>query len=484
MLKQRARFLTVTSALFDLMVVAAAFFAAYGLRATVLPWVLPGWVQPHFYPLGDYLPLLPVVLAIWGAMMLATGRYRSHRTVPFLEEVVGLVKVCLAGGAILILAIYLLRLDSLLLGDDRISRLWVALLVALSFLLLLADKAALRYLLRQARRRGYNYRSVVIVGTSDSALEIADSIEQHPYWGFKTVGFVTNARPAPADFPARYPILGDVQELPEIVQRVVVDDVFFAVRRHDLERLEDIFLALEELGIRARFALNLFPHTKAKAELEDLDGVPLLTFSTGPTSHFQLVGKRALDLALSGGLLVVTLPLICLIAVLIKITSRGPVLFSQRRCGLNGRRFVLYKFRTMIPGAEERLEELRARNEMDGPVFKLRRDPRVTSVGRLLRKFSLDELPQLWNVLKGDMSLVGPRPPLPEEVVAYERWQRRRLSMKPGLTCLWQISGRNEVDFERWMELDLEYIDTWTPLLDLKILAKTIPVVLSGRGAS
>jgi lipopolysaccharide/colanic/teichoic acid biosynthesis glycosyltransferase len=170
-------------------------------------------------------------------------------------------------------------------------------------------------------------------------------------------------------------------------------------------------------------------------------------------------------------------------AILIKLTSHGPVLFRQKRCGHNGRQFVMYKFRSMIDNAEQRRLELEPLNEMDGPVFKSSRDPRITIIGKIIRRFSIDELPQVFNVLRGDMSLVGPRPPLPEEVARYERWQRRRLSMKPGMTCLWQISGRNEVSFEDWMKLDLTYIDNWSLLLDLKILLKTVPVVLLGRGA-
>ncbi|HTQ78463.1 MAG TPA: sugar transferase, partial [Thermoanaerobaculia bacterium] len=196
------------------------------------------------------------------------------------------------------------------------------------------------------------------------------------------------------------------------------------------------------------------------------------------------MAKRVLDVALASLTLVLAMPAVGAIALLIKLTSGGNILFRQTRCGLNGRSFTLYKFRTMVEGAHEQRGELLHLNEMDGPVFKLKSDPRVTWFGRFLRKFSLDELPQLWNVLRGDMSLVGPRPPIPEEVAHYQRWQRRRLAMKPGLTCLWQISGRNNIDFERWMQLDLEYIDSWSPLLDLKILLKTIPVVLSGRGAS
>jgi len=248
--------------------------------------------------------------------------------------------------------------------------------------------------------------------------------------------------------------------------------------------MEDLFLSLQEQGIRTRFALNVFPHTRAKVDLEELDGVPLLTFSTSPNRPVQLFVKRAFDVGLAMLLLLIGLPLVGLVALAIKVSMGGAVLFRQTRCGLNGRSFTLYKFRTMVEDAEERQRELLHLNEMDGPVFKLRFDPRVTAVGRFLRKFSLDEIPQLWNVLRGDMSLVGPRPPIPEEVAQYQRWQRRRLAMKPGLTCLWQISGRNDLDFDRWMQLDLEYIDNWSPVLDFKILLRTIPVVLSGRGAS
>ena len=210
----------------------------------------------------------------------------------------------------------------------------------------------------------------------------------------------------------------------------------------------------------------------------------MLSFATGPTSQLPLMAKRLMDVALSSLLLLMGMPVVAAIATLIKVTSQGNVLFRQTRCGLNGRIFTLYKFRTMVEDAEDRRRMLEHLNEMQGPVFKLRSDPRVTWLGRILRRFSLDELPQLWNVVRGDMSLVGPRPPIPEEVAHYQRWQRRRLSMKPGLTCLWQVSGRNQIDFDRWMQLDLEYIDSWSPMLDLKILLKTIPAVLSGRGAS
>lgn len=484
MLKERARTLAVSIFLLDLTLVAAAFLAAYGARDFLFPRIAQGTFPTRLYPLSEYLPLLPLALAIWGGLLLVSGRYRSHRTVPLLDEAWAVIRVCIIGSSFFTLLLYTARIDERLLGDDRISRLWILLFAIFSCIFLLTEKLALRITSRWVRMSGFNYRTVLIVGTGAQALTIADSIHSHRFWGFRILGFITNGEANPPDFPKSWPILGEVTDIPRIVESNVVDDVIFAVHRRDLDRLEDLFLSLQEQGIRTRLALDLFPHTRARVQLEELDGMPLLSFATAPTSHFKLLAKRVLDVAVAALLLLLGLPVVLVIALAIKITSGGNVLFRQTRCGLNGRFFTLYKFRTMVEDAEERRRELLHLNEMNGPVFKLKADPRVTSLGRFLRRFSLDELPQFWNVLRGDMSLVGPRPPIPEEVAKYERWQRRRLAMKPGLTCLWQISGRNNLDFHRWMELDLEYIDSWSPLLDLKILVKTIPAVLSGRGAS
>jgi exopolysaccharide biosynthesis polyprenyl glycosylphosphotransferase len=482
MLKERSRILAATVFLVDLSLTAAAFFFAYWLRSALFPdlALFPG----RLYPLTAYLPLLGVALAIWGALLIVTRQYRSHRTVPLLEEAWGIIRVCFTGAVVFTLTIYALRLDEVLLGDDKVSRLWILLFAISSCLFLLTERLALRLTSRWVRTRGYNYRTVLIVGASPSAVEMADSLDDHRWWGYRVLGFVNTGAEGERASGLPHPVLGGVEDIPRIVEHSVVDDVIFAISRRDLDRMEDLFLQLQEQGIRARFALDPFPHTKAVVNLEELAGVPLLTFSTTPNSLAKLLLKRALDVGMSALLLLLGLPVIFVIALAIKITSGGRVLFRQTRCGLNGRIFTLYKFRTMTEDAEVRRQDLLHLNEMSGPVFKLRIDPRVTALGRFLRKFSLDELPQLWNVLKGDMSLVGPRPPIPDEVKHYQRWQRRRLAMKPGLTCLWQISGRNEVDFERWMQLDLEYIDSWSPKLDLQILIKTIPVVLSGKGAS
>lgn len=484
MLKERARILSVAIFSLDLLLVSAAFLCAYGLRDALLPRLAPETFPGRLYSLAEYLPLLPLALVIWGALLLSSGRYRSHRTVPLLDEAWAIIRVSVSGAILFTLALYVSRWDERLLGDDRISRFWALLFAAFSCLFLLTEKLGIRLTSRYVRLHGFNYRTVLIVGTSPTALRMAESIHGHRFWGYRILGFIRNGHKPEEPWPSRYPILGDIADIPWIVESNVVDDVMFAVHRRELDRLEDLFLSLQEQGIRTRFALDLFPHTQARVQLEEMDGMPLLSFATTPTSQLQLMSKRVLDVAVAALLLLIGLPIAGLIALLIKLTYGGKVLFRQTRCGLNGRSFTLYKFRTMVEGAEERRRELLHLNEMKGPVFKLRSDPRVTRLGRLLRRFSLDELPQFWNVLRGDMSLVGPRPPIPEEVAQYQRWQRRRLAMKPGLTCLWQVSGRNELDFDRWMQLDLEYIDSWTPMLDLKILLKTIPAVLSGKGAS
>jgi exopolysaccharide biosynthesis polyprenyl glycosylphosphotransferase len=325
-------------------------------------------------------------------------------------------------------------------------------------------------------------RQVLIVGTNEKAARVARVLEEASQWGYKLVGIVQQEKLQHLDSRLRsYPLI-QIDQLGEVLRNHVVDEVIFVVEKEALARLEEIFLICEEEGIKTRVMLSFFPHVTSKIYLEALQDLPLLTFSTTPENEYLLFIKNIFDVLLAAFLLIVLSPVLLMVALLIKLTSPGPVIFKQLRCGLGGRRFVLYKFRSMIAEAEDMRSQFSHLNEMSGPVFKVRNDPRCTPVGRWLRKFSFDELPQLINILKGDMSFVGPRPPIPSEVEKYERWQRRRLRMKPGLTCLWQVRGRNEIDFGEWMKLDLQYIDTWSLLLDLKICLKTIPIVFLGRG--
>ena len=247
--------------------------------------------------------------------------------------------------------------------------------------------------------------------------------------------------------------------------------------------MEEVFLLCDEEGVRTRVAVDFFPHVNSTVSLDRFGATPLLTFSAAPYDEIRLLVKRLTDVALAAAGLIVLSPFMAAVAAMIRLTSPGPIIFRQERCGLNGRRFVFYKFRSMVENAEAlkpSLEHLNTRQT----AFKIPDDPRLTSIGRMLRKFSIDEWPQLWNVLRGDMSLVGPRPAVPSEVERYKRWQRRRLRMRPGLTCLWAVSGRDNVDFETWMKLDMQYIDNWSLALDWKILLRTIPRVLTGHGAN
>lgn len=476
MLKERARIVAYWVWTTDLVLTALAFLLAWWLRSYVAPIIAPSVFPTELYPLSRYLGLLPLVLAIWTLLLVTREAYTSRRTVSLASEVWQVVQVVGAGTLTLAAAGWLLRLDF-------VSRPFLILFASLDLVFLLLEKLVLRLAARRVRRRGYNYRSLLIVGINPRAEEVARIISEHPHWGLQLIGFVSPNGEHEEEF-AGLPVLGRADDLPRILQQEVVDEVIFVLSRRQLEEFEESFLLCSELGIRARVALY-FPHMKARVVLEELEGIPLLTFTNTPGAPFPMFLKRVQDITASAVGMALLAPLIPVIAAAVKLSSRGPVLYSQERCGLNGRRFTLHKFRTMYEGADLRLDEVAHLNEVEGPAFKARRDPRTTPVGRVLRRLSLDELPQLLNVLKGDMSLVGPRPPLPDEVERYERWQRRRLSMKPGLTGLWQVSGRAGLDdFNRWIALDLTYIDRWSLWLDLKILLKTIPAVLSTRGAS
>lgn len=361
-----------------------------------------------------------------------------------------------------------------------LSRPFLGLWAVFTFLLLCAGRLAMRAAYRRWAGAAAARRYVYIAGTTDTALRLARLVEQSGRYGLELAGFLAG-EPGEVRLSRSYPVHA-FSELPRLLETRVVDDLLFAVDSRQLVELEDLLLLCEEEGVRTRFHVGFLPHLHSRVDLEYLAGEPLLTFSGAPHDEFRLLVKRALDITLSATALIVLLPAMLLIAALIRLTSPGPALFRQERCGLNGRRFTLYKFRTMVADAEARKAEV-AHLNVKKTAFKIPNDPRVTPLGRWLRKFSLDELPQLWNVLKGEMSLVGPRPPVPEEVERYERWQRRRLRMRPGLTCLWTLAGRDEVDFDEWMRLDLEYIDRWSLLLDAEILLRTIPHVVFGRGA-
>ncbi len=327
-------------------------------------------------------------------------------------------------------------------------------------------------------------KNAIIVGASKRGQRTADFILRHPDLNLQILGFVDYHKKNLWRY-RDIPLLGHPDEMDGIVVHNQVDYVIMAVEPQDFKDSQRVFSTVEKMGINICVLPDIYERQMSKCRASSMNGQPILLYHSSPENRrLGMFFKLVIDKI--GGLIGLTalFPIMLLSAIAIKLESKGPIFFRQVRSGKNGREFKMLKLRTMHNNADRVKDELKHLNEMSGPVFKIKNDPRVTNVGRLLRKFSIDEFPQFYNILRGDMSLVGPRPPLPSEVAEYKPWQRRKLSVKPGATCLWQINGRNHVDFERWMKLDLEYIDNWSLKEDARILLKTVPAVLKGKGAS
>ncbi len=467
MLKEHFNVFRRSMIFFDMCLVALAAGAGYLLRDNI----------HGIYPFRDYLALLPVYLFIWAGALRFFDVYKSFRVKPIIDSLMDVWKAALAAFIIFGSFSYALHLG-------YVSRSLIVIITVVAWILLTAEKIILMYFFRFVRARGLNYRNILIIGSGPLAKQFIEIVEQHSEWGLRVIGLVDNDSAMQGQVINGYKVIGSFDDIPSIVHNNVVDEVVFVTPRSWLDKIETIMHFCEVEGLKVHVAVDYFQLKFSRARPGDLGGFPLLSFENTSSRLWGLLVKRFLDIIVSGIALVILSPVFIITAILIKLTSPGPVFFRQERSSLHGRRFMLYKFRTMVEGAEDKKAALMAQNVMSGPVFKMENDPRVTPLGKYLRKFSIDELPQFWNVFRGDMSIVGPRPPLPKEVQGYDSWHRRRLSMRPGITCIWQVSGRNKiVDFNRWVELDLEYIDKWSLALDAKIFFKTFPVVLFGVGA-
>lgn len=353
---------------------------------------------------------------------------------------------------------------------------------------ILAFRGILRLFLWWLRRKGFNYRNIILVGANQRSEHLANIFAERTHYGYNVHGVLEDEPERVETLTKRYgiPYLGPFDELENLLMERVVDEVHITLPvRSQYERIMSMAHLCEGIGIPVRLMADLFPLRIATSTVHHLEDIPMVCLTPIPQAQLQLFLKRAVDFAVSSALLAVLLPFMFLpVAIAIKLESRGPVFFSQERVGLNQRRFHILKFRSMVQNAEELRSQVAHLNEADGPVFKVRTDPRITRVGAFLRKYSIDEFPQLINVWLGHMSLVGPRPPLASEVAEYTWNQRRRLSVKPGMTGLWQISGRSDVTFDEWVELDLAYIDSWSLAQDIRILMKTFRAVIEGRGAA
>lgn len=424
--------------------------------------------------------LFAIKLFLWHYAFLKLGAYDSKRFTSFLEE----VTLVSAG----VIACLIIEIAAKMITLDFVSLSFLHLFFWSSLLLLVTFRFFLRLVLGFVRVRGRDLRFVLIAGTGKKAQEYARLIRNTPQLGYVVRGFVDTSWHGEGKRDADLPdIVTDFDHFTDYLRDNVVDEVIacLPIRTHYAE-IHAMATAAEMQGIVVRLNADLLNLKLARAKVEHLGEETLITLVTGGMYRRMVIYKSFFDFLAALFFLTLSLPVLLAAAAAIKLTSRGPVFFLQPRVGMNKRIFRVVKFRTMVADAEKRMGEVESLNERkDGAAFKIRNDPRVTSVGRVLRKFSIDELPQLLNVLKGDMSLVGPRPlPIRDYRGFNQDWQRRRFSVKPGITCIWQVSGRDNIPFAKWMEMDMEYIDNWSLWLDMRIILKTIPVALFGVGAS
>ncbi len=426
----------------------------------------------------SHLLILPLLFLFLTGFLNYFGGYKSPAQTKLFQYAWAIVKaIVLAVGAMLALLFFL--------KIEYISRLIIIFFAVVVFFGLLAVRIGFIAYFKQQVRSGNRSLRVLIVGSRSRAMDLYNALQEQVVWGVTVVGFVD---PDPSRVGLEVmgiPVIGTVDNIHECLKNNVIDEVIIAIPRTLLHDAEPIAIACEVEGIRLRFMADVFNIKAARISLSRINGLPLLNME--PVAHEtpQLLAKRVFDVACTLVALPLLLPLFALVAVAIKLDSPGPVFFVQQRVGLRKYIFPMYKFRSMYVGAEHRLKEIEHLNEATGPIFKMKNDPRITRVGAFIRKTSIDELPQLFNVLRGEMSLVGPRPMSLRDVELFDRGiQRKRFSVKPGLTCIWQISGRSDLPFDKWLELDLQYIDRWTFWLDIMIIFKTIPAVVKSRGAA
>lgn len=469
MLGRRSAEARITLMAADALATGAAFLLAYylagrGLERLGFRVVLP--LSRYLWVLAVSVPMVWILLGLFRQYDLM--RLQSAR-----EVATGLTRPMLLNALIIGAAAFGIK-------EEFISRRIIGFLALANFATLLLARLLALQLLASAGQRSRAWRNLLVIGSSGPIRPLAETLRRQA-WGLHVTGRLAWSPEQPdADDPT--PLLGTVGELSEVLERHVIDDVILAEAAGGIADLRSVIRRCEELGVQVHVAAGLFDPVLAKAHVQSFCGIQLLTFTPVPFDAPRLAVKRALDVLVSAMVLCFFAPFFILVMLAARLSSPGRAIYRQERCGLNGRPFMMLKFRSMYLDAEHRLAEVAHLNVMGGPAFKALRDPRVTPLGHILRRYSLDEVPQFWNVLVGDMSLVGPRPSLPREINRYERWQRRRLSMRPGLTCLWQVHGRRRPRFEEWMKLDLEYIDRWSLLLDMDILIRTLSVVMAGTG--
>lgn len=467
----------------DLLLILAGFAVAYWMRYRVdwpppLEQVVREVAAENFVPPEAFVPYALLLASLLLALFAMKGLYRLPRAAGLFDYAGIVLSSTTIGVAVLIVFVFLYK------PSEYYSRLIFAFALGAIVLFLTGWRAILLSVRRWRWMHGIGREQVLVVGGTGLGRSVMEGIVAQTFLGYALVGYLDDRPPPPAERRNRhFRHLGDLADLAALLRLTRVDLVILALPFWEHRRLPEMVTVCREAGVDFRVAPDLHQLSFDRVVVGDLGGTPLIGLKELSIRGWNLVVKRALDLLLVLLSLPVALLLGALFAVAIKVDSPGPVIFRQVRIGKGGKPFVTYKFRTMVQDAEARKAELAALNEADGPLFKMRDDPRMTRVGRLLRRSSLDELPQLWNVVRGEMSLVGPRPPTPDEVAQYAAWHHRRLEVVPGLTGLWQVAGRSETSFDEMVRLDIYYAENWSLGLDVRILLQTVPVVLSGRGA-
>lgn len=479
MLREQAKLITRAHQVLDICLTAAAFIASYFIKKYFLPEPFRGLtIAPNYYV------VLLIIIIIWYVTFNSFDLYASYRRRSFGKIFLEMLKAVSTAMLIMIFCMYILKIKD-------VSRIMLGIFFILDIALLGMSKGVAYYTLYRYREKGFNYRNVLIIGSRDRAKEIINTIGDQRGSGFRVIGCLeVDHRDVEKPVINGIKVIGTLDHMEAFMREEVVDEVIFAMPLRKIENAGHYIDSAEEMGVSVRIVPDwqiqslMYRPGIASVRFEDFLGVPTMALTSTPPNQGELLIKSTIDLVFSAIAIILFLPLFTIISAAIKLTSPGPLFFKQERCGLNGRKFIVYKFRTMVPDAEARQDEVKALDEADGPVFKIKDDPRIIPyIGTFLRKTGLDELPQLINILKGEMSVVGPRPPIPDEVDDYDRWQMRRLSLKPGLTCLWQVSpNRNDLSFDQWMKMDLEYIDNWSLWLDFKIMLMTLRAMLEGEG--
>jgi exopolysaccharide biosynthesis polyprenyl glycosylphosphotransferase len=471
----RRRFLLQVFELFDLFVLAFSLcLAVLGGQANArLSMLLTLRIQVH---------TILVVMGLlygWHLFFMRVGLYESRRLASPADELKDLLKALAYATLLLVAAGVLFRLPA-------VTPLLCVRFLSISVPTLIASRLALRWWLKHVRIRGRNLRHLLIAGTNSRAQEFARTIDGRPELGYRLLGFVDDEWFGPPLDHGDPGIVTNLEEFRFYLRNHIVDEVVLALPiKSFYSRTDKLITLCREQGILVRVLSDFFESSSSLTRVDQFESSAIVTFYHSPIGGMSLVAKRMLDIASSLALLLLLSPILLLVALLVRLDSLGPAFFVQERVGLNKHRFRMFKFRTMVADAEQLQARLESQNEVSGPAFKIKQDPRITRLGKFLRKASIDELPQLINVLKGDMSLVGPRPLPVRDYEGFDKdWQRRRFSVRPGITCLWQVSGRSGIAFEEWMDLDMKYIDQWSLWLDMKILAKTIPAVMRGSGAA